>query len=329
MDYVVGLATAYDYDDNYIYYVLSSPIIYNVNVDSVYTVNDWGTEEFTGTEVALGAQTLYGQNLRDKLRTDVVTISAQSLTQNQKNQVCTNIGAVNKAGDTMTGTLYIYRADNSPGLVLKNGFADMSGTETATKAWFLYCQDKDGDLAGFFSVNHTTTGRASVAIAASNISNGSAVSNALELRMERDGTRSVAFTSPTAWREALGLGSSGNLPITIAQGGSGQTAVQYYNTAANLFTPASGVTILSVAGALWGKVLSINIAVRKTTAVTTASDFSIGTVVAGKRPRVTSNIGISGGNITTGNIDGSGNVNLHGTVTANGNLYIFATYVIQ
>ena len=233
------------------------------------------------------------------------------------------------ADKSLIGNLNIYRADNSPGLVLKNGLADMSGTESATRAWFLYCQDKDGDLAGFFSVNHTATGRGSVAIAASNISNGSAVSNALELRMERDGTRSVAFTSPAAWREALGLGTSGNLPITVAQGGTGQTAIQYYNTASDLFTPASGFTVLSVAGALWGKVLSINIAVRKTTAVTTASDFSAGTVVVGKRPRVTSNIGISGGNITTGNIDGNGNVNLHGTITANGNLYIFGTYVIQ
>ena len=98
MNYVTSLDVAYDYDEDYIYYVLPSAITYSVDIDPIYTVNDWGTEEFTGTSVALSAQMLYGQNLRDKLRTDVVTISEQSLTQNQKTQVQKNIGIFDKAG---------------------------------------------------------------------------------------------------------------------------------------------------------------------------------------------------------------------------------------
>ena len=61
----------YDYDANHIYYVLNDPIVYLVTVDSNYIVNDWGTEEFLDTTVPVTAQTLYGQNLRDKLRLDV------------------------------------------------------------------------------------------------------------------------------------------------------------------------------------------------------------------------------------------------------------------
>lgn len=94
MSYVVGLETPYEYDNNYIYYVLPNPITYMVDVDPTYIVNDWGTEEFTGTTVALGAHSLYGQNLRDKLRTDVLTISTQTppLSEAQTEQVYKNLG---------------------------------------------------------------------------------------------------------------------------------------------------------------------------------------------------------------------------------------------
>lgn len=91
---VQNMGTPYEYDDNYIYYVLLNPVTYIVDVDPTYIVNDWGTEEFVGTTVALGAQTLYGQNLRDKLRTDVLTISQQTppLNEAQTKQVYENLG---------------------------------------------------------------------------------------------------------------------------------------------------------------------------------------------------------------------------------------------
>lgn len=94
MNYVQGLSVAYEYDASWIYYVLPNAVTYSVDVDPVYIVNDWGTEEFIGTSVAVGAQTLYGQNLRDKLRTDVLTISQQqpALTQTQIEQVMKNLG---------------------------------------------------------------------------------------------------------------------------------------------------------------------------------------------------------------------------------------------
>lgn len=88
---VEALGVPYEYDANYIYYVLENPIIYAINVSSNYTVSDWGTEEFTGTQIAVGAQTLYAQNLRDKLRNDVLTISAQELTEGQQSQVYENL----------------------------------------------------------------------------------------------------------------------------------------------------------------------------------------------------------------------------------------------
>ena len=96
MSYVAGLNTAYDYDGSWIYYVLPEQNITTYSLPSSlnpdYTVNDWGTEEFVGTSISLGAYNLYGQNLRDKLRTDVLTISEQDLNNNQKGQIWNNLG---------------------------------------------------------------------------------------------------------------------------------------------------------------------------------------------------------------------------------------------
>ena len=67
---VEALGVDYWYDTNDIFYVLASPITYNLadSVSGTYTANDYGTEEFTGTTVALTANITYGNSLVDKLR---------------------------------------------------------------------------------------------------------------------------------------------------------------------------------------------------------------------------------------------------------------------
>lgn len=89
----------YDYDSTNIFYVLPTPITYTFEGDGgVYQADDHGTEEFVGTTIPVVAELLYGQNLRDKLRTDVLTISQQNpaLTTNQMEQVMENLGWVVK-----------------------------------------------------------------------------------------------------------------------------------------------------------------------------------------------------------------------------------------
>lgn len=88
---------AYEADTDYIYAVLEQPVtVANIGLGYQYTVSDHGMEYVTGTEVAPVLMTLYGQNLRDKLRQDVLTISQQSLTSTQQSQVRANLG-INKA----------------------------------------------------------------------------------------------------------------------------------------------------------------------------------------------------------------------------------------
>ena len=92
---VQALGVDYDYDLTNIFYVLQTPQTIPLAdvVAGEYTVADFGTEEFTDTVVPLYAENLYGQNLRDKLRTDVLTLSPQSLTPEQQAIVREKIGA--------------------------------------------------------------------------------------------------------------------------------------------------------------------------------------------------------------------------------------------
>lgn len=84
----------YEWDNNYIYYIKPNPITYNLSdtISGVYNVNDFGIEYFEGTDIPVLTDILYGQNLKDKLRTDVLTISRQELTDSQKRQVWENLG---------------------------------------------------------------------------------------------------------------------------------------------------------------------------------------------------------------------------------------------
>lgn len=89
---VIASGVAYDTDTGYIYAVRVAPVAYVVNIDGEYTVSDHGEEMFIGTTIPLTVSALYGNDLKNKLRRDVLTISEQSLTSAQKRQVMQNLG---------------------------------------------------------------------------------------------------------------------------------------------------------------------------------------------------------------------------------------------
>jgi hypothetical protein len=83
---------AWEADTEAIYAVRQTPVTHDISIANQYTVSDHGLEFFAGTDAPVEAVTLYGQNLRDKLRTDVLTISQQLLTSQQMAQVLLNLG---------------------------------------------------------------------------------------------------------------------------------------------------------------------------------------------------------------------------------------------
>lgn len=104
---VIASGVDYDVDTNYIYAVRAAAQLTAISVDGTYAANDHGIEFFTGTSIPVVTDILYGQNLKDKLRRDVVTISSQSLSASQKAQVQSNLGLVPTQATDITAAGYV------------------------------------------------------------------------------------------------------------------------------------------------------------------------------------------------------------------------------
>ena len=94
-----NLATAkasgreYEYDEDYIYLARASAVTNSISVSGEVMANDHGIEYFTSSTIDVYAEILYGNNLKNKLERDTLTISSQTLTNTQKAQARANIGA--------------------------------------------------------------------------------------------------------------------------------------------------------------------------------------------------------------------------------------------
>ena len=64
---------AYDFDENYIYIEREDPVVTHIQLVGEYDINEHGLEFFDGTTIPVSCEILYGENLKDKLRRDVVT----------------------------------------------------------------------------------------------------------------------------------------------------------------------------------------------------------------------------------------------------------------
>lgn len=76
----------YIYDNNWIYYELSSERVYDLkNREDIYPCADFGTEEFIDSALTLSPTIVYQSNLKDKLRRDVEVIANKTTTLNTAN----------------------------------------------------------------------------------------------------------------------------------------------------------------------------------------------------------------------------------------------------
>jgi hypothetical protein len=92
LENVIALGLPYDTDTNYIYAVRQAAVAYTISIDGEYSVSDHGMEIYLGTSIPVYSTSLYGNDLKGKLRRDVLTISQQTLSAAQKTQVQDNIG---------------------------------------------------------------------------------------------------------------------------------------------------------------------------------------------------------------------------------------------
>lgn len=132
---VISSGQPYEYTNEYIYVVLESPRVYlNVEAEDLeaeakasdpsepiwvpirytYSVDDLATEEFTGTTVEILATQRYGENLRNKLKGNVLTISDQTeLNSSQIDSIRKNFLNIIYP----VGAIYISMSSTSPQLL--------------------------------------------------------------------------------------------------------------------------------------------------------------------------------------------------------------------
>lgn len=71
MEMAAASGRPYEYDENYIYISRVTPLVYEFTLGSTFTANDHGMELISGSAVGVFVETIYGENLVDKLRTDI------------------------------------------------------------------------------------------------------------------------------------------------------------------------------------------------------------------------------------------------------------------
>lgn len=132
LENVIASGVDYDTDEGYIYAVRETPVTYTINISGEYTVSDHGLEMYLGTDIPLTSSSLYGQDLKGKLRRDVLTISQQTLTSAQKTQVLTNIGAASQAGLSKFQGVEIAANTNLNSLIVPGNYYSINSGRTET-----------------------------------------------------------------------------------------------------------------------------------------------------------------------------------------------------
>lgn len=136
-------------------------------------------------------------------------------------------GKVSKSGDTMSGNLEV---DNtSPGTILKNTAMDVTDSSyTQNNSTGFRLRDKNGENVATITDRYLANGSTGLWLTGWKTVNGSNIANSLGLYVDKNGNRVVDISDAVPWLSVLGLGTSGALPITPAQGGTGATSLDTF-----------------------------------------------------------------------------------------------------
>lgn len=221
-----------------------------------------------------------------------------------------------KAGDTMTGALGIKNVNYAVGGTppSSNSYMPISFTDSADSTY--------AAVRGAIRPN----GNVGLFMQALRTINGNSVANGYSMQISSSGDRSVAFDDPAIWRSALGLGTSGAFPLTIAQGGSGNTETYYTETVSNICTANSTeFSITSARYAQWGKIASIYVAGTGLKAHTNETVVMF-TMASGKRPKIDSSA--RAWRNTSSLLHPDGTLDFNGTWAANNGFTFISTYLL-
>lgn len=181
------------------------------------------------------------------------------------------IGAVNKAGDTMTGDLVIHKS--SPAISLRESSYTV-GTVPSATMWRprLYFNDSANVNVGHIGGVYTAANLTGIQLETQRPINGSTVYNAVTLYIDNNGTRSVSVSDAAIWRSAIGLSNS------------------KVNTISSVITvDSTNATITTAEVVKYGNLVSLHIVWTNKNAISVPangniSNFNVGTLASGYRP---------------------------------------------
>lgn len=140
--------------------------------------------------------------------TDLADVAA-AIAQELEELAPSDIGAVAKSGDTMTGSLTLKPTSNSGStkLELQSTAIDRDGADPASNVTSnseIVMLDKDRERIGRVVVSRQTTGEQRLIISAFNESSGTEKANTFRLSVLKDGTVDYALTDPAKFRSVIG-----------------------------------------------------------------------------------------------------------------------------
>lgn len=226
---------------------------------------------------------------------------------------------VAKSGDTMTGNLTF---DNGYRNIFKSTFdvteAPSSSIVVTNQSDFV---DKNNVQYAYFRGRYSSDSNLGLQLGATR--NG--VNNLIAFNINSSGVRTIQLSDAGIWRKALNIGTDGALPITVPQGGTGQTAVTETTAVSSIATAGSNVTLLASNYVQWGKIAQLRLAIKATAAISAGSVLA--TLVSDKKPKTTTFIGATQSG-RTGYISTTGAVSIGQSLAADASVTLLATYLL-
>lgn len=91
---VIDMGVVYEYDENWIYYVIGSAVASQYSINGNYDAYDHGIEYIEATNnIPVNISTSFSPDLKNKLERDTLTKSQQTLTEEERDQARANIAA--------------------------------------------------------------------------------------------------------------------------------------------------------------------------------------------------------------------------------------------